>query len=144
MQISSHLFDLLPTKVEQAYFMLVDNNDIYLAGRGGDYMSTLYLAKINFNTSIITGIKETENSSALIVYPNPTKETFQIIYSSSEKVKLQLNVLSSNGEIVYSDHIPEFQGEYKKTIDLSDKAKGVYFIEIIADKKKSVKKIVLN
>lgn len=127
-------------------FLTTNNsNDIYLTASswfdGGG--TNIFITKISEN-SITTNITEAENSSALLVYPNPTKEIFQINYSSTEKVKLKLTVLNSSGKIIYSDHISEFQGEYKKTIDLSDKSKGVYFIEIIADKKKSVKKIVLN
>ena len=44
----------------------------------------------------------------------------------------------------YSKSYKNFNGELKDGIDLSKEVKGTYFIEIIADSKKIVKKIILN
>ncbi len=96
-------------------------------------------------SQITVSIKEDKNvNSNIVIYPNPTSGIFQITYSSTKQTKLQFTVFGSKGEIIYSESIPEFQGEYKRTVDLSNKSKGVYFAEIIADRKKSARKIVLN
>lgn len=102
--------------------------------------NSMFVTKIRDNA--ISGISESENSSFLTVYPNPTSGVFQINYFSTEKNKLQLNVFNSKGAIVYTE---SFQRIYTKPLDLSKQAKGVYFIEIIsADKKRRIKRIVLD
>lgn len=118
------------------------SGDIYISGHISSEGPIAFLAKIS--PSIATEIEETVNSSVLNVFPNPSKGTFLVSYFSNEKVELKLNVFTSNGEIVYAEVLPDFKGELNKTINLNNKPKGVYFIEIIADKKRSVKKIVLN
>ena len=105
------------------------------------YWEDLFIAVFDPQCAV-SGINEIENNSSLSVYPNPTGGNFQINYSSSEKTKLQLNIIDSKGKTVYTE---TFQGDYNKAIDLGTKAKGVYFVEIVsAGKKRSVKRIVLN
>ena len=126
-----------------------DFGNVFIAGNfdGG---SKAFITKIS-ELGIITEQKEIENNSSLNVYPNPTTSSFQINYSSPEKSKLQLNISNSFGEKIYSETVSQLLTEYKKDIDLSKHAKGVYFIEItclpdrqVTNKKRSVKKVVLN
>lgn len=135
-----------------------DNNEIYITGDMGggenifgDYSVTqaqgVFVAKIvdddNIITPVVTNLVVSDN--ALSVYPNPTGNLFNVNYNSTEYVKsLCLEIRNALGQVVYSTTASSIHGEYKKTIDLSNENKGVYFIEINADKKRSVKKIVLN
>ncbi len=96
------------------------------------------------SNSVMTGIVKTENSSSLIVYPNPTAGVFQVNYSSTEKSNLSLTISDSNGKRIYTDGQNFFSGQSFKTIDLSKQSKGTYFIELITNGKKSVEKIILN
>lgn len=93
---------------------------------------------------VITRIEKTESSSSLVVYPNPTEGVFQVNYSSTEKSNLSLTVSDSNGKRIYRDSRKIFSGPYSKTIDLSKQSKGTYYIELITNGKKSVKKVILN
>ncbi len=59
-----------------------------------------------------------QNSSALIVYPNPTNGILNIKKESDPK---KVKVFDLNGAVVY-------QGNFRNKIDLSFLAKGVYFV----------------
>ncbi len=104
---------------------------------------TGYLAKISDN-EIVTNTKEFKNKSGLVLYPNPTQGVFTINYSAAEKGKLKLSITDSNGGVIYTETIYQFNGEFKKEIDLSNKAKGVYFIEVVTDGKKEVRRVVVE
>lgn len=85
-----------------------------------------------------------EDNPSFVIYPNPTSDIFQVNYTSTEKHKLILSVTNLKGQIIYADTILKFDGEYVKDIDLTKEAKGTYYIELITDGKKSVKKVILN
>jgi len=102
----------------------------------------IFIAKLKDNNGITPiGIIATESNSSLNIYPNPTAGIFQINYSSAEKNKLQLNIIDSKGKTIFTE---TFQGDYNKVIDLGRKAKGIYLIEIVSDKKRVTKRVVLN
>src|ERR1035437_1091503 len=90
------------------------------------------------------GINETKNNSSLTVYPNPSDGVFQVNYFSSEKSKLQLNIVDAKGKIVFAETISQSQGEFKKDIDLGRKAKGIYFIELLQGNSRLEQKFVLQ
>lgn len=102
----------------------------------------VFTIKITDNDFSLDIPKPLKKNNELEVYPNPAGGIFQIKYSTSEKEKLNLNILDSKGKLVYAG---TFQGDYNKAIDLGLKARGIYFIEIISpDKKQIVRKIVLD
>ena len=97
----------------------------------------------NIATPVLTNLAVSENT--LSVYPNPGGNKFNISYNSTEVVKsLHLKIRNALGQVVYSISASSIHGEYTKIIDLSDEDKGVYLIEIIADEKRSIKRIILN
>ena len=121
------------------------NDVIYVAGYTSNEGMLGFLAKISDDKTI--GIKKNENNTELNlfnVYPNPTDGLFQITCSVKEKCKLQVNVKDAKGQKVLSEIILQFIGDYEKNIDLSKQAKGIYFIEIIIDGKRTVRKIVVD
>lgn len=119
-------------------------SQVYDTGDPGNNVD-MFVCKFKSDADIMTANESVEMKNDLIIYPNPTAGIFQINYSSPESTNLQLNVINSKGEKIYEESVSQFQGEYKKDIDLSKQAKGVYFIEVIADaKKRSVKKIVMD
>ena len=48
------------------------------------------------------------------------------------------------GEVIYNESLEDFQGSYEKGIDLTQKAKGIYFLEITTTTSGIKKKIVLQ
>lgn len=94
---------------------------------------------------------ETNSNSVLTVFPNPSDGAFQVIYSSNTTSPpdgwggvLVINITNSNFKTVYTETIVDFDGEYNKTIDLSEEEGDVYLIEVVAGKQKKSKRQRLN
>ena len=66
----------------------------------------------------------------LDVYPNPSRDRFNISFTSETVQDLRVRVLNVVGEEIVSEDLQEFVGEYTKQINLEDNAKGIYFLEI--------------
>ena len=87
--------------------------------------------------STFTGVNSLKNENTFSVYPNPVKNTLTI------KLLNKLNptavkLYNSNGVLVKNIKQQGVQ------FDLGDLTAGIYFIELIADKKRTIKKIIKN
>jgi hypothetical protein len=78
------------------------------------------------------------------VYPNPSRDIFNVSFTSDEAQTINVKVVNVIGEVVYNESLEDFQGSYEKEIDLTQKAKGVYFLEITTDIGGINKKIILQ
>ena len=80
----------------------------------------------------------------LDVYPNPSRDLFNVTFTSEEAQTINVKVVNMIGEVVYVEDLTEFVGQYTKTIDLNTQPKGVYFLEITTNTGGINKKIVLQ
>jgi hypothetical protein len=80
----------------------------------------------------------------LEVYPNPSKDIFNVSFVSEEVQNLEVRVLNMVGELVYTEGLEQFVGEYTKSINMSKYTKGIYFLEITTNNGVVNKKIVLQ
>ena len=64
------------------------------------------------------------------VYPNPSKDVFNITFTSERVQDLRVRVLNVVGEEIVKEELQQFVGEYTKQINLEDNAKAIYFLEI--------------
>ena len=80
----------------------------------------------------------------LDVYPNPSRDIFNISFTSEEIQDLRLRVINIVGEAVYTDNLEQFVGEYTKSVDLATYTKGVYFLEITTNNGVINKKLILQ
>ena len=82
--------------------------------------------------------------TALEVYPNPSRDIFNVSFTSEKAQTINVKVVNMIGEVMYSESMEEFKGSYEQGIDLTGKAKGVYFLEITTNNGGVNKKIVLQ
>jgi hypothetical protein len=80
----------------------------------------------------------------LDVYPNPTNDIFNVSFVSEEIQTLQLRVLNIVGEVVYTESLEQFVGEYVKQISIGDNARGVYFLEISDNQLTTISKLIIK
>jgi hypothetical protein len=99
----------------------------------GDLDSACYL-KVEGGTSIAN----------LDVYPNPSRDVFNISFTSESIQDLKLRVLNVIGEELIAEELQQFIGEYTKQINLEDNAKGIYFLEIETNDGIINKKLILQ
>jgi len=103
----------------------------------------LLIAKINSPVAGVASLSSLEVKE-LHIYPNPTQGFFQLNYTSSSVAKIKITVSNAVGKSVYSEEVQKPSNQFSKQIDLSKQSKGIYYIEVAADEKRSVEKIILN
>jgi len=87
-----------------------------------------------------TGIDEqAENNLNLTAYPNPTTGTINVDYNS--QTPIQFDVINMLGENVLTQNTNNTR---KATIDVSSINKGLYFLHMTTDSKKTSLKFTLN
>jgi len=80
----------------------------------------------------------------LDVYPNPSRDVFNISFTSESVQDLRVRVLNVIGEEIVSEDLQQFVGEYVKSINLDNKSKGIYFLEIETEGGIINKKLILQ
>jgi len=80
----------------------------------------------------------------LDVYPNPSRDIFNVTFTSEDIQDLEVRIINVVGETVYTENLEQFVGEYTKVIDLEDYTKGIYFLEITTNTGVVNKKLILQ
>jgi hypothetical protein len=75
-------------------------------------------------------------------FPNPGDGVLNLTFSLSTKAPVRVTLNNASGEMVYLEERAMFDGQYRKTIDISDEPNGTYFLQIIQDGKYYSKKII--
>ena len=79
-----------------------------------------------------------------MIYPNPSRDVFNISFTSEEIQDLRVRVLNVVGEEIVVEDLQQFVGEYVKQVDLNTYSKGIYFLEIETQKGVINKKLILQ
>jgi len=110
---------------------------------GGAYFSLSWTPLVYWTqpTSRIEGGTAIAN---LDVYPNPSRDLFNVTFTSEDVQDLEVRVINVVGEVVYTENLQQFVGEYTKSIDLESYTKGVYFLEITTNNGVVNKKLILQ
>jgi hypothetical protein len=77
-------------------------------------------------------------------YPNPNSGKFNLAFNLATKGDTEVSIYNVEGKTVYHETLPAFSGNYDKEIDISNNAKGIYFVKLEQGKQSQVKKIVLE
>lgn len=86
------------------------------------------------------GIDEYNNSHSLKPYPNPTKDKLEFVLSGQSS-DLEIRLYNSLGQIVLED---KMVNSIKFTLDVSNYAKGLYYVEVESKEGISRAKFVKN
>ena len=81
--------------------------------------------------------------SNLDIYPNPSRNIFNISFNSNEIQTINLRIINLLGGVVYNENLIEYIGEYTKQINLSNFEKSIYFLEIETQNGIINKKLIL-
>jgi hypothetical protein len=98
---------------------------------------------MNFGTPT-TAVNENNLVENLTIYPNPSSDIVNILFSCIDKQSVNIKVINVLGEKIFSESLSQFVGEYKKQIDLKNYPKAVYFLEIETEKGVMNKKLILQ
>ena len=90
------------------------------------------------------GISENNNASLLSVYPNPTTNKFTLEFNFVKAGPMKISVMNISGQVVYIEEVNAPAGNYKKEINLSENANGIYSLQVITNDAVITKKVVKN
>jgi hypothetical protein len=76
--------------------------------------------------------------------PNPSDGKFNLNFSLKNKGDAEVTIFNIEGRQIYSEKLPNFSGEYNKSIEIGGNQKGVYFVKILQGKDSQVKKVLLE
>ena len=74
----------------------------------------------------------------------PSRDVFNISFTSETVQNLKVRILNVVGEVIISEDLDQFVGEYTKQINLHENAKGIYFLEIETNDGVVNKKLILQ
>jgi hypothetical protein len=80
----------------------------------------------------------------LAIYPNPSRDIFNVTFTSETIQDLKVRILNVIGEELINENLEQFIGEYTKQINLTNNAKGIYFLEITTNNGVINKKLILQ
>jgi hypothetical protein len=111
---------------------------------GGAYFSLTWSPLVYWTQPTSVRLEGGSAIANLDVYPNPSRDVFNVAFTSEDVQNLEVRVLNIVGEVVYTENLEQFVGEYTKAIDLATYTKGVYFLEITTNNGVVNKKLILQ
>jgi len=88
--------------------------------------------------TIPVGINELKENQEVNIYPNPATETITIEISSSHQEKKELNIYNTLAQKLLQENFTT----QKHSVNISNFANGIYFIEVITKKQIFRRKII--
>ena len=111
---------------------------------GGAYNSLNWSSLIYWTQPTSVRVEGGSAIANLDVYPNPSRDIFNVTFTSEDAQDLEVRVINVVGEVVYTENLDQFIGEYSKQVDLATYTKGVYFLEITTNNGVINKKLILQ
>ena len=84
------------------------------------------------------------NPDNLKVFSNPSDGKFVVQFNLPEEGDTGITITDINGKEVYTETIKNFSGDYNKTISISDKPKGTYFVKVTQNGYSSTRSVVVQ
>jgi hypothetical protein len=94
--------------------------------------------------SFVTGIDAAVSPVLnLDIYPNPARKNVQVDFTLQHSASAVISLYNSIGSKVIEKN-EEQSAIFKESIDLNGMAKGIYFLEVIADDRKETRRLVVE
>ncbi len=77
-------------------------------------------------------------------FPNPNNGKFTIDFDLPEQGSMVLRIVDLAGKEVYRDVQPDFKGQYKNTIDISESPAGTYLVQVQQNGRELTKKVIIR
>jgi hypothetical protein len=89
-------------------------------------------------------IDENSQVSGMKIYPNPNKGIFNVELNLNFNSDVEIMIFDMIGKVAFNDKSTTFSGNYKKEIDLSNLAKGIYTANITVNGEIMRSKIIIQ
>ena len=111
---------------------------------GGAYKSPSWTSFIYFTMPGSSRLEQNTEISDLDIYPNPSRDVFNISFNTEQKQDITLRIRNIVGEDIYIEELKQHNGTYTKAISLNNYPKAVYFLEINTTQGIINKKLILQ
>jgi hypothetical protein len=95
-------------------------------------------------TSLPSGISETKNMKEISVFPNPSSSILTVSLNSIVAQNLNIEIINSIGQIVYTENIENTIGNINKTIHIENYPEGIYTLRINSGNDNFYKKLIIE
>jgi hypothetical protein len=110
----------------------------YTSGETEDFV-------VRFVAPVPASVGSVANLGELKVFPNPTEGLTTITFNNEKPVKdLTLTVSNVTGQRVMQQSYQHVGAQFSTELNLSNQAKGVYFVEIRADGQRMIRQLVVR
>ena len=87
---------------------------------------------------------EKSNLQRINIYPNPSNDIFNIVFNTNTKKDIDLRVHNVLGELIFSESLKDFNGNFNRSIDLSQYSSAIYILQLNTKDEILNKKLVLE
>ena len=101
-----------------------------------------WLANQVINLSATTLSTGSFDLLGLTIYPNPSKDIFNLELSTNNINNISVKIINIVGEIIFEDNLTRYSGTYKQTVDLTSYSIGVYLFKLDTDNGTIIKKLI--
>ncbi|MBK8499102.1 MAG: T9SS type A sorting domain-containing protein [Flavobacteriales bacterium] len=108
-----------------------NNADYYVSLGGQDRTGIIY-----------KGLATAEEDGSVSIQPNPNNGRFIFTFATATPVDVTVEVVNALGQSVFNETLREFQGTYRKEMDLTSMSNGVYYLKVKRGEMSSTHKIV--
>ena len=116
----------------------------WCSATGGPYRSPQWDGPVLWTQPTSIRIEGGTSINNLEIYPNPSRDVFNVSFTSETKQSIEVRVVNLIGEIIFMETLENFEGEYTKSLNLSEYSKGVYLLELDTDNGIVNKKLILQ
>ncbi len=107
-----------------------DTSEFPAGGPNRVYMTHYYnVTDDEYNDGVSLGVTTDDLVESFKVYPNPNQGVFTLQVNNTMAKTLEISVSNIQGQQVYQHSVPAVLS-HAETIDLSDFAKGMYFVKV--------------
>jgi hypothetical protein len=115
---------IIPGETGQTYTALSGGNFAVIITEAGSCSDTSACVNVS-----VTGI-DSNFEQIVSIYPNPSNGLFTLSINNVVTNQIVISILDIQGKIVFAETDKNISADYKKQINLSDLAKGIYYVKI--------------
>lgn len=83
-----------------------------------------------FSVGASVGLNEHEEDISVIVYPNPSKGVYNIHFADQENQTVRMKLFDMYGAIILNKEVVTGSQKFIHEIDISDKSRGIYVLQL--------------
>ncbi|MBK9175557.1 MAG: T9SS type A sorting domain-containing protein [Flavobacteriales bacterium] len=107
------------------------NANFYVSLGGRDQTGVIY-----------KGLSTAEEDGTVTILPNPNNGQFTFFFSVNTPTDVTVEVVNALGQSIFNDTLRNFEGTYRKEMDLTSMSSGLYYLKLKRNGETTTHKIV--